>query len=60
MLAARYKIFGAALDYDPSTGSYQIVPATLSYEFLDALKAQGSSSERAWQYRDRLQSFIED
>eukprot|EP00957_Ditylum_brightwellii_P067255 5104053-Ditylum_brightwellii.AAC.1 len=60
MLAARHKIFGAALDYDPSTDSYQVAPATLSYEFLDALKAQGSNSKRSWQYRDGIQSFMED
>eukprot|EP00957_Ditylum_brightwellii_P005701 434286-Ditylum_brightwellii.AAC.1 len=29
MPAARHKIFGAALDYNPSTGSYQVVPTTL-------------------------------
>eukprot|EP00957_Ditylum_brightwellii_P062868 4769737-Ditylum_brightwellii.AAC.1 len=31
MLVARHKIFGASLDHDPSTGSYKVVPATLSY-----------------------------
>eukprot|EP00957_Ditylum_brightwellii_P133710 10194747-Ditylum_brightwellii.AAC.1 len=60
MLTARHKIFGAAIYYDPSTGSYQVFPATLSYEFVDALKTQGSNSERAWQCRDGLQSFMED
>eukprot|EP00957_Ditylum_brightwellii_P051338 3893748-Ditylum_brightwellii.AAC.1 len=47
MLAASHNIFGAALDYDPSTGSYKVVLATLNYKFLDALKAHGSNSERA-------------
>eukprot|EP00957_Ditylum_brightwellii_P057415 4353371-Ditylum_brightwellii.AAC.1 len=33
ILVLRRKIFGVAFDYDPSAGSYQVVPATLSYKF---------------------------